>query len=72
MVTIEGEDLYITVGPQGWKHKLTHKNGNDYTFRSDGHGFPITFELNGDGKTPASSIDINFGYGENFGRWNRL
>ncbi len=72
VVTLEGEDLYITVGPQGWKHKLIHKNGNDYTFRSDGHGFPITFELNGDGKTPASSIDINFGYGENFGKWNRL
>ena len=72
VISMEGEDLYITVGPQGWKNKLVHRNGNEYTFRSDGHSFPVTFEVAEDGKTPATSIDINFGYGENFGKWTRL
>lgn len=68
LITMEKGELYITVGPKGWKNKLVHKKGNKFSFRSDGHSFPVTFEINPDnGK--AISLDIDFGYGENFGKW---
>lgn len=67
-VTLENEELYITIGKYNWKHKLTHVSGNEYSFRSDGHAFPITFELNKRGNK-ALSFTIDFGYDENFGPW---
>ena len=69
-ITKEGEDLFITVGPKEWKHKLAHKNGESFTFRSDGHEFPVKFIFDKKGKKIVS-LDINFGYGENFGPWNK-
>lgn len=70
IITKEGEDLYITVGPKGWKHKMSHKNGEDFTFRSDGHAFSVKFIFDKEGKT-VESLDINFGEGENFGAWKK-
>lgn len=67
VVDIEGGDAYITVGPKGWRHKLVHRDGTEFTFRSDGHGFTVKFEL---GDNP--SLDIDFGGGENFGIWKKL
>lgn len=70
--TISEEDgkLYITVGKQGWKHELKHVSGLEYNFRSDGYGFPVTFELNKKGKK-AVSLSIDFGEDENFTPWTR-
>ncbi len=65
------ENLYITVGPMGWKSKLTHKNGNEFTFRMDGNEFKVKFVK--DSKSGKfNGLDINFGYTENFGVWNKL
>ncbi|MEN6618056.1 MAG: serine hydrolase domain-containing protein [Rikenellaceae bacterium] len=71
VITKGGEDLYITVGPKGWKHKMTHKNGEEFTFRSDGHEFPVKFIYDKKGKKIVS-LDINFGYNENFGAWRKV
>ena len=67
VIDIEGEDAYITVGPKAWRHKLSHVNGNEFIFRSDGHAFRVKFEL---GENP--SLDIDFGGDENFGPWKKL
>ncbi|PKO99059.1 MAG: hypothetical protein CVU13_08000 [Bacteroidetes bacterium HGW-Bacteroidetes-8] len=65
------ENLYITVGPMGWKSKLTHKNGNEFTFRMDGNEFKVKFVKDiKSGKF--NGLDINFGYTENFGVWSKL
>lgn len=67
VIEIEGGDAYIKVGPKGWRHKLVHRNGNEFTFRSDGHGFRVKFDT---GDKP--SLDIDFGGGENFGPWIKV
>ena len=67
VVDVEGDDAYITVGPKGWRHKLIHKDGNEFTFRSDGHGFRVKFIF---GDRP--SLDIDFGGEENFGPWLKI
>ena len=65
------ENLYITVGPKGWKSKLTHKNGNEFTFRMDGNEFKVKFVK--DSKSGKfNGLDIDFGYTENFGVWKRI
>jgi len=65
------ENLYITVGPKGWKSKLTHKNGNEFTFRMDGNEFKVKFVKDiKSGKF--NGLDIDFGYTENFGVWSKL
>lgn len=65
------ENLYITVGPKGWKSKLTHKNGNEFTFRMDGNEFKVKFVK--DSKSGKfNGLDIDFGYTENFGVWSKL
>ena len=70
-VTIENGDLYIKIGPKGWKSKLSHNNGNEYAFRMGGNEFKVTFEI--DKKTgKCTGFDINFGYTENFGAWTKL
>jgi len=69
-VTLESGDLYITIGKYGWKHKMSHKNGNTFTFWSDGHEFPITFEMDEKGDK-AISFEVDFNYDENFGPWTR-
>ncbi|MDP3437166.1 MAG: serine hydrolase domain-containing protein [Bacteroidales bacterium] len=65
------ENLYITVGPKGWKSKLTHKNGNEFIFRMDGNEFKVKFVM--DSKSGKfNGLDIDFGYTENFGVWSKL
>jgi len=65
------ENLYITVGPKGWKSKLTRKNGNEFTFRMDGNEFKVKFVK--DSKSGKfNGLDIDFGYTENFGVWKRI
>ncbi len=84
IITLENGDLYITAGPQGWKHKLTRKSGLNYTFSSDGHTFPVKFIIKERkkkaedpekvklSKIKIKALDIDFGYDENFGAWNRV
>ncbi len=67
-VTLENGELYITVGPKGWKHIMKHKNGDTFTFSSDGHTFPVTFKFNRNRKR-VKALDIDFGNEENFGEW---
>ena len=71
VVTLENGTLYITCGPQGWKSKLNHVNGNKFNFRMDGNGFDISFQFDKD-KTKCLSLDIDFGYTENFGLWPKV
>ena len=53
-----------------WKKELKHKSGTTYVFRSDGHGFELTFRME-DGKV--TGFDQAFGEGEEkaFGGWTR-
>ncbi len=67
IVDIEEGEAYITVGPKGWRNKLVHRDGNEFTFRSDGHGFRVKFIF---GDRP--SLDIDFGGEENFGPWLKI
>lgn len=67
VIDIEGGEAYITVGPKGWRHKLSHVNGNEFAFRSDGHRFSVKFKTG-----PDASLDIDFDGGENFGEWKRI
>ena len=68
-ITLEQNNLYITIGPKNWKAPLKHINGHDFSFYMGGHTFPIHFELGTDGK--ASSIDIDMGENEHFGAWEK-
>jgi len=70
LITKEGEELFITVGPKGWKNQLKHRKGAEFTFRSDGHAFPVKFIFDKKGKKIVS-LDIDFGYGEKFGPWKK-
>ena len=57
-------------GVKEWKKELKHKSGTTYIFRSDGHGFELTFRME-DGKV--TGFDQEFGEGEEkaFGGWTR-
>ncbi len=68
---VASEQLFITVGPMGWKSKLTHKNGNEFTFRMDGNEFKVKF-VKDEKSAKYTALDIDFGYTENFGNWNRI
>lgn len=67
-VSMADGQLYITIGRYGWKHSLKQENGLQYSFRSDGHKFPVTFALDEKGKK-VLSFEVDFGYGEDFGSW---
>ena len=55
----------------GWKSKLTHKNGNEFTFRMDGNEFKVKF-VKDEKSAKFTALEIDFGYTENFGNWNRI
>lgn len=69
-VTSKGGNLYITIGKKGWKHQITHVNGNEYTFRSGGTAFPLVFNMDEKGEK-CLSLTVKFKYGEEetFGPW---
>ncbi len=69
-VAMENGDLFITVGPKGWKSKLTHKNGNEFKFRMGGANFTAEFEFDKAGK--CVGLDMGYGYTENFGIWTKV
>ncbi|MCK9305120.1 MAG: serine hydrolase [Bacteroidales bacterium] len=71
IITLEDGKLYITVGPQGWKHRLNHSKGDTFRFSSDGHTFPLTFKFNKNRKR-VTALEIDFGNEENFGEWRKL
>ncbi len=71
LVSLEDGDLYITAGPKRWKSRLTHKNGNEYSFRMGGNEFTVNFIIDNK-KKRCTGLDIAFGYTENFGVWNKL
>lgn len=71
VISVENGDLFITVGPQGWKHKLAHRGGLNFSFTSDGHTFPLKF-IKSDSSDTIKSLDIDFGYQENFGEWIKI
>lgn len=70
VVTLKGEELWIKVGSRGWEKPLRHISGNKFSFRMDGHSFPIVFET--DHNSNVISIDIDFDYNENFGSWLKI
>lgn len=70
-ISLRKGKLYIKVGKQGWEHELKHVNGNTFNFRSDGAGFDVTFSFDGKNKK-ASSFEIDFKEGEDFGPWTRV
>lgn len=67
VVSLENEQLWITIGPKKWKKPMTHVSGNKFSFRMDGHTFPLVFETDYNGKVV--SFNIDFEYDENFGSW---
>ena len=84
VVSLENDTLYITAGPLGWKHKLIHRSGEKFSFRSDGHEFPVKFIYKEKKRKPKKELssndlkrrkiqglDIDFGYGEDFGIWKK-
>ena len=68
-VTMKNSRLYLTIGPEGWTHRLDHHKGNEFWLRSDGHTFPIYFHNYEDGATSATDFEIDFNYNEEFGPW---
>ena len=71
VVALEGEQLYITLGPKGWTHRLEPVSGRKFRFKSEGHWFPVTFLRNKEsGKI--DSFRLQFGHGEDFGTWTRI
>ena len=71
-ITSEKDGLYIAVGKKGFKNKLEHKNGNSYTFWSDGHKFTIHFSLDEKGKKSTGFIiDMQKGEEKSVGGWVR-
>ena len=68
---VEGQ-LYIEIGKKGFKNKLNHKNGNTFTFWSDGHEFPLNFFMDEKGKK-VTGFEVEFNYNEedSFGGWTR-
>ena len=68
-VTLEQNNLYITIGPKKWKAPLKHLNGDRFTFHMGGHSFPVQFEMGAEG---AISIDIDMGEDENFVAWKKI
>ncbi len=71
-ITSEKDGLYIAVGKKGFKNKLEHKNGNSYTFWSDGHKFTIHFSLDEKGKKSTGFIiDLQKGEEKSVGGWVR-
>lgn len=71
-ITLEKDGLYISIGKMGYKNKLNHVEGTRYEFRSDGHGFPVQFTMDEQGKK-ATGFVVAFNYGEenDFGGWIR-
>ena len=71
-ITLEGEQLYIEIGKKGFKNKLNHRNGNQYTFWSDGHEFPLNFFFDAKGKK-VTGFEVEFNYDEedSFGGWTK-
>ena len=71
-VEFEDGKLYIKVGKKGWKRELTHVNGLEYSFRSDGYAFPVKFTMDKKGKEAIKlEIDFHNGEGNNFGPWEK-
>jgi len=69
-VSVEKGKAFITIGKQGWKHPMKHEKGSEYSFRSDGHEFRITFSIDS-GTGEAASFHIDWGYQEPFPDWTR-
>lgn len=71
IVSQEGGDLYISLGPQDWEfrtHQLTHKNGHTFTFAASGATFTLRFIMEGDRVT----FDLDLGADENMGLWRAV
>ena len=73
-VVVEAEKglLYITTGKKAFKNRLNHKEGNTYTFWSDGYEFAIHFDMDEKGKKSVGFI-LELGKGEekSVGGWKR-
>ncbi len=68
-ITLKRGQLYITIGPKGWTHRLEHSQGNIFLFTSEGHTFPLYFHnYTPDSPNPVT-FEIDFNYNENFGAW---
>lgn len=73
MIEQKEDGLYITIGKKGFTNKLKHKNGNTFTFWSDGHEFPINFQMDKNGKR-VTGFEVEFNYNEedDFGGWRKV
>ena len=74
IITFEKGKLYRVpakfADKKEWKKELRHKSGTTYSFRSDGHAFEVTFNME-DGKV--TGFDQEFGEREEkaFGGWTK-
>ncbi|MFY9116871.1 MAG: serine hydrolase [Bacteroidales bacterium] len=70
-ITLENGELYIALGPEDFpvrKHRLTHINGQQFSFRSGGSGFTLTFST----ENNINVFDLNLRQNENMGLWRAL
>lgn len=68
----EGDDLYITIGPKGWRSKLSHNNGESFRFRMGGANYQVKFLFENEEQESCRALEIDFGYSENFGPWPKI
>lgn len=68
-ITKERDGLYIAIGKRGYKNRLVHIKDNEYHFRSDGHAYPIVFDVNEKGKVIGFTVKFNYNEEETFGGW---
>ena len=68
-VTLKNGELYLTIGPLGWTHRLDHHRGNEFWLRSDGHTYPVFFHNYTEDSSGPVDFEIDFNYNENFGPW---
>jgi hypothetical protein len=67
-ITLEDGKLFIALGPEDFpvrKHQMTHINGQQFSFRSGGSGFTLTFSMD----DHQLVFDLNLRQNENMGLW---
>lgn len=62
--------LWIAIGKKSWYRPLDFEAESGYYFWSDGHRFPVHFELGDDGKAKTLNVEFNY-HDEGFGGWTR-
>lgn len=66
----DGGQLWIRIGGKSWSRPLEFDPDQGYFFWMDGHCFPVSFEMDQDGKAKTLNVEFNY-HEEGFGGWVR-